>query len=74
MNIQAEISWIRSELTKVQDPHLIEAFKQLLTYRKEKQELISEGLDLSLDRAMADKEAGRVKPHTEIRKKYEKWL
>jgi anthranilate/para-aminobenzoate synthase component I len=36
MDIQADISWIRSELKGVRDPHLIEAFKQLLTYRKSK--------------------------------------
>ena len=34
MDIQADINWIRAELMKVRDPHLIEAFKQLLTYRK----------------------------------------
>lgn len=36
MNLQADISWIRSELKNVTDPHLVEAFKQLLTYRKSK--------------------------------------
>jgi hypothetical protein len=73
MDIQADIKWIRSELTKVRDPHLIEAFKQLLTYRKEK-ETMSTGLGLSLDRALAEKEAGKVKPHSEVKTKYEKWL
>jgi hypothetical protein len=34
MDIQADINWIRAELMNVRDPHLIEAFKQLLTYRK----------------------------------------
>ena len=38
MDIQADISWIRAELKSVTDPHLIEAFKQLLTYRKSKPE------------------------------------
>ncbi len=36
MDLQADISWIRSELKGVRDPHLIEAFKQLLTYHKAK--------------------------------------
>ncbi len=36
MSIQADISWIRSELKNVRDPHLIEAFKQLLAYRNSK--------------------------------------
>jgi len=39
MNIQADISWIRSELTKVQDPNLVEAFKNMLKYRNNKVEL-----------------------------------
>lgn len=39
MDIQADISWIRSELKNVRDPHLIEAFKQLLTYHKSKPEI-----------------------------------
>jgi hypothetical protein len=38
MDIQADISWIRSELIKVQDPELITAFKSLLKYRKKKVE------------------------------------
>ena len=33
MNIQADISWIKSELTKVEDPELIMVFKSLLKYR-----------------------------------------
>ena len=74
MNLEAEIKWIQSELSNVRDPHLIEAFKQLLTYRKEKQTLSMERLDSSLERSFSDKEASRVKPHDEIRDKYKKWL
>jgi len=37
MDLQADIKWIQAELLKVKDPHLIEAFKQLLTYRKTRQ-------------------------------------
>lgn len=32
MNIQTDISWIQSELTKVKDPELILVFKNLLKY------------------------------------------
>ena len=74
MDIQADINWIRSELKKVKDPHLIEAFKQMLTYRKVNQGFAIEALGLSLDRAIADKEAGRVKSRKEVRNKYDKWL
>ena len=34
MDLQADIDWIKSELSSVKDPNLIEAFKQMLTYRK----------------------------------------
>ena len=36
MNIQADINWIKAELTNVEDPNLIEAFKNMLKYRKTK--------------------------------------
>lgn len=36
MDIHADISWIRSEIKDMKDSHLIEAFKQLLTYRRSK--------------------------------------
>jgi len=34
MDVQADIKWIQSELNKVNDPDLIEAFKRLLKFRK----------------------------------------
>ncbi len=34
MDIQAEIKWIQSELSEVNDPTLIEIFVKLLKYRK----------------------------------------
>ena len=73
MDLQADISWIRSELVKVQDPELIAAFKNLLKSRKSKIVKISD-FDLSMDRALQDKENGRTEPHDKIRKQYEKWL
>lgn len=72
MNVQAEIQWIVNELRQVNDPHLIEAFKQLLIYRKIKQN--ETGFDEAFERAMADKEAGRVVAHDDVRAKYDKWL
>jgi predicted transcriptional regulator len=72
MDLQADIKWIKSELNQVTDQNLIEAFKQLLTYRKNKVD--ESNLDNALDRAIKDAEEGRVKSHDEIRKKYTKWL
>ena len=34
MDLNADIKWIRKELKEVKDPTLIEAFKNLLLYRK----------------------------------------
>jgi hypothetical protein len=71
MDIQADISWIQAELSKVKDPELISAFKSLLKYRNKQTKIES---DLSMNRALLDKQEGRTKPHEKIRKKYEKWL
>ena len=77
MDLRADIKWIKSELNKVTDPHLIEAFKQMLAYRKSKQSITSTtdlGLQTALIKAISQANEGNVKPHTEIRKKYQKWL
>ena len=72
MNIKSELNWIQSELMKVKDPDLLAAIKSMLKYREKK--TAKDAIDLSLDRANADKESGRTKPHQEIKNKYEKWL
>tara|TARA_R110001592_G_scaffold363212_1_gene681394 strand:+ start:1791 stop:2042 length:252 start_codon:yes stop_codon:yes gene_type:complete len=41
MNLQADIKWIQEELTNVKDPNLIEAFKNMLKYRKTKNKSLS---------------------------------
>ena len=47
MNVQAEINWIIEELKTIKDPLLIEAFKNLLTYRKNKEsEFVAEEPDV----------------------------
>lgn len=74
MNLQTEIKWIQAELSKVTDPHLIKIFKHLLEYRKTQEDALTKELDLSLDRAFEDKDAGRVKSHKKIKEKYVKWL
>jgi hypothetical protein len=51
MNIQAEISWIQAELANVKDPNLIEAFKNLLKYRKTKNVALSTTKDELRERA-----------------------
>ena len=73
MDIQADIKWIQQELINVKDPELITAFKSLLKFRQRHVENES-AFDFAYARAAKDKAEGRVKPHADIRKKYEKWL
>jgi len=72
MDLQTDINWIVAELKQVKDPHLIEAFKQLLIYRKANRS--EKEFDQAFERATADKAAGRVIPHHQVRTKYDKWL
>ena len=72
MDIQADMNWIMTELRQVKDPHLIEAFKQLLIYRKT--EHSGKEFDQAFERAIADKAEGRVTSHDQVRRKYDKWL
>ena len=44
-SIESDIKWIKAELDKVKDPFLIEAFKNLLNYRKSKVEGLNEKLE-----------------------------
>ena len=72
MDLQTDINWIVAELKQVKDPHLIEAFKQLLIYRRP--QLGEEEFEQAYERAMADKAADRAIPHPQVRAKYDKWL
>jgi predicted transcriptional regulator len=75
MDIQADISWIKAELDHVKDPHLIEAFKNLLNYRRsakatddvqaEMERMVAEGLD--------DINSGRVISTEDLRKEASSW-
>lgn len=60
MDIKADIKWIQNELKEVKDPTLIEAFKNLLQYRKNvSSERISiEQYNKEIDEAIARVENG----------------
>ena len=72
MNLDADITWIQKEIAKIKDPDLINVFKSLLQYREKKAS--DNALELLLTSAFKDKAEGKTKPHTEIRRKYDKWL
>jgi hypothetical protein len=60
MSLQADINWIQTEVGKIQDPLLVEAFKNLLNYRKQKDS--SHTKDLLIERAL-DSEKDIEKGH-----------
>jgi hypothetical protein len=72
MDMQADINWIQKEIAKINDPDLIAVLKGLLKCREKKAS--PESLDMLLGKAFNDLNEGRTKPHSEVRKKYEKWL
>lgn len=64
MSIEADINWIKTELEKIKDPFLIEAFKNLLNYRKQKltntKLTVEEILTIRALKSEDDIEKGRV--------------
>ena len=79
MDIQADISWIKAELSKVQDPNLIEAFKNILKYRNNKVELgFGDGLTKSefindIKKAELQIEKGDYLPMDDFEKESNQW-
>jgi predicted transcriptional regulator len=78
MNIQADISWIQSELNKVKDPDIITAIKSVLKYRERTQvkdwwDEISEDEKASIEIGLAQADNGETISHEQVMKKYQKW-
>jgi len=80
MDLQADISWIRSELKSVTDPHLVEAFKQLLTYRKAKSDLTTsffsttkQDLQKRAESSLESVKEGNTRNISEFKKEVESW-
>lgn len=75
MNLQAEISWIQSELLKVKDPELINAFKSMLKYRNvNKDEILKAKLTSRALKSEKDIEEGRVHSIDEAENKLNEML
>ncbi|MCB9234526.1 MAG: hypothetical protein H6581_22920 [Bacteroidia bacterium] len=70
MNIQAEISWIKSELDKVNDPYLIEIFKNLLKYRDN---ALRNEMDRMILEAEDDIKNGRILSGSELKSEMDSW-
>ena len=77
MDLQADIKWISQELKTVKDPTLIEAFKNMLKYRRsvtQSSERISiEQYNKEVNEAIARVENGEFYTQEEAEKIMDKW-
>ena len=73
MDIQAEIKWIQSELSKVRDPSLIEIFVKLLKYRKSAIESSLEESHREFHEANARIESGKFISQEDLEKEASQW-
>lgn len=80
MNIQADISWIREELIDVRDPNLVEAFKNMLKYRKTKSKssdsffsTTKEDLKQRAEESLKSVERGDTRSISKFKKDVENW-
>ena len=75
MDIKADIKWIQNELKHVKDPALIEAFKNLLQYRKKvsSERIGIEQYNKELDESIAQIERGELYTHEEMGERIKQW-
>lgn len=69
MDIQADIKWIQNELSNVNDPDLIEAFKRLLQFRKKTETFTLEQYNLDLKEAENRIEQGNYLTQEQVEKR-----
>lgn len=77
MDIQSEKLKLIEWLISLQDQTVIEKLKFLrdnLSDTSDWWDTISEAEKESIDRGLKDIDSGRITPHSEVRKKYGKWL
>ena len=80
MNLQADINWIREELIDVKDPNLVEAFKNMLKYRKTKSKLsdtffstTKEDLKQRAEESLRSVDRGDTRSISEFKKDIQSW-
>ena len=77
MDLQADIQWIKNELSHVSDPKLIEAFKNLLQYRKSKLDkdysIAIEQYNKDLQVSEKEIEEGAYYSHDQVQKIASQW-
>lgn len=78
MDIQADLKWIHQELDTVNDPLLIQVFKNLLTYRRNintssATSISIEQYNKEIDQAEKDIESGNSYTTSEAKKIANQW-
>lgn len=75
MDIKADLKWIQNELKHVKDPVLIEAFKNLLQYRKKvsPERVGIEQYNKELDESIAQIDREEVYAHEEMGSRIKQW-
>lgn len=75
MDIKADIKWIQKELKDVKDPTLIEAFKNLLEYRKKvmPERIGIEQYNKELDESIAQIDRGELYTQQEVGERIKRW-
>ena len=74
MNLQADIKWIQNELAQVKDPMLIDAFKNLLQYRRKKTIVTDiDDYNAAIDRSLEDIANGNVYTHEQMGMRIKQW-
>lgn len=75
MDLKADIKWIQNELKYVKDPALIEAFKNLLQYRRNvsSERISTEQYNTELDESIAQIDRGELYTHEEMGERIKQW-
>ena len=70
MDIRADINWIKKELDKVEDPYLVQIFKNLLQYRDRK---LDREMDQMILEAEEDIKSGKTTSHKDLKNEIQSW-
>ena len=74
LNIQNKKLELIQWLSTIEDASLLDKILALRKQEKDWWDTISDDEKASIKRGIADADAGKLIPHSEVRKRYEKWL
>jgi hypothetical protein len=73
MSLQTDILWIQNEITKVNDPDLVEVFKRLLLMHKKHSSQSIEEYNHDIELSEKDIAEGRVYSQSQIENQRGEW-